>query len=150
MQNSSLLILWIHSLKVLCSVSDHQRKAGKILQIYRVVKRLSLLLVCIFLLFGLDCYIPKHYYLQTRILFSGLNPHEKLSIMLLVHDIIFLGMQKMLKCVMHTMIFFPFYILFLFLLQTLSSLALVFALHHYKPTPLYVMDEIDAALGTYH
>jgi RecF/RecN/SMC N terminal domain len=31
--------------------------------------------------------------------------------------------------------------------QTLSSLALVFALHHYKPTPLYVMDEIDAALG---
>merc|ERR1711998_93960 len=30
--------------------------------------------------------------------------------------------------------------------RTLSSLALVFALHHYKPTPLYVMDEIDAAL----
>ena len=28
--------------------------------------------------------------------------------------------------------------------KTLSSLALVFALHHYKPTPLYVMDEIDA------
>ena len=28
----------------------------------------------------------------------------------------------------------------------MSSLALVFALHHYKPTPLYVMDEIDAAL----
>lgn len=30
--------------------------------------------------------------------------------------------------------------------KTLSSLALVFALHTYKPTPIYVMDEIDAAL----
>ena len=30
--------------------------------------------------------------------------------------------------------------------KTLSSLALVFALHHYRPTALYVMDEIDAAL----
>eukprot|EP01086_Lenisia_limosa_P001201 TRINITY_DN1220_c0_g1_i2.p1 TRINITY_DN1220_c0_g1~~TRINITY_DN1220_c0_g1_i2.p1 ORF type:complete len:521 (+),score=58.20 TRINITY_DN1220_c0_g1_i2:1161-2723(+) len=30
--------------------------------------------------------------------------------------------------------------------KTLSSLSLIFALHHYKPTPLYVMDEIDAAL----
>jgi structural maintenance of chromosome 4 len=30
--------------------------------------------------------------------------------------------------------------------KTLSSLALVFSLHYYKPTPLYVMDEIDAAL----
>ncbi len=30
--------------------------------------------------------------------------------------------------------------------KTLSSLALVFALHAYKPTPIYVMDEIDAAL----
>jgi hypothetical protein len=41
-------------------------------------------------------------------------------------------------------------LLFLLLLQsTLSSLALVFALHHYKPTPLYVMGEIDAALGIF-
>jgi len=30
--------------------------------------------------------------------------------------------------------------------KTLSSLALVFALHGYRPCPLYVMDEIDAAL----
>ena len=30
--------------------------------------------------------------------------------------------------------------------KTLSSLALVFALQVYRPTPLYVMDEIDAAL----
>lgn len=30
--------------------------------------------------------------------------------------------------------------------KTLSSLSLVFALHYYKPTPIYVMDEIDAAL----
>ena len=30
--------------------------------------------------------------------------------------------------------------------KTLSSLALVFALHYYKPNPLYFMDEIDAAL----
>lgn len=30
--------------------------------------------------------------------------------------------------------------------KTLSSLALIFALHHIKPTPIYVMDEIDAAL----
>lgn len=30
--------------------------------------------------------------------------------------------------------------------KTLSSLALVFALHHYNPSPIYVMDEIDAAL----
>ncbi|KAF7298253.1 SMC hinge domain-containing protein [Mycena chlorophos] len=30
--------------------------------------------------------------------------------------------------------------------STLSSLALVFALHVFKPTPLYFMDEIDAAL----
>ncbi|KAL6067100.1 Structural maintenance of chromosomes protein 4 [Balamuthia mandrillaris] len=30
--------------------------------------------------------------------------------------------------------------------KTLSSLSLVFALHHYKPTPIYIMDEIDAAL----
>ncbi|KAL3101394.1 hypothetical protein niasHT_021512 [Heterodera trifolii] len=30
--------------------------------------------------------------------------------------------------------------------KTLASLSLVFGLHKYKPTPLYVMDEIDAAL----
>merc|ERR1712178_421053 len=30
--------------------------------------------------------------------------------------------------------------------KMLASLSLVFALHHYKPTPLYFMDEIDAAL----
>jgi structural maintenance of chromosome 4 len=30
--------------------------------------------------------------------------------------------------------------------KTLSSLALVFALHSFKETPLYIMDEIDAAL----
>lgn len=30
--------------------------------------------------------------------------------------------------------------------KTLSSLALVFALHKYKPTPLYVMNEIDTVL----
>ena len=28
----------------------------------------------------------------------------------------------------------------------MSSLSLIFALHYYKPTPLYFMDEIDAAL----
>merc|ERR1712071_418241 len=30
--------------------------------------------------------------------------------------------------------------------KTLSSLAVVFSLHYYRPTPFYVMDEIDAAL----
>lgn len=30
--------------------------------------------------------------------------------------------------------------------KTLSSLALVFALHYFKPNPIYFMDEIDAAL----
>jgi structural maintenance of chromosome 4 len=30
--------------------------------------------------------------------------------------------------------------------KTLASLSLVFALHHFKPTALYFMDEIDAAL----
>lgn len=30
--------------------------------------------------------------------------------------------------------------------KTLSSLALVFALHHFKPTPVYFLDEMDAAL----
>ena len=32
--------------------------------------------------------------------------------------------------------------------KTLSSLSLVFALHYFKPTPLYFLDEIDAALDT--
>ncbi|GFR51849.1 hypothetical protein Agub_g14318, partial [Astrephomene gubernaculifera] len=31
--------------------------------------------------------------------------------------------------------------------KTLSSLSLVFTLHTHKPNPLYVMDEVDAALG---
>lgn len=30
--------------------------------------------------------------------------------------------------------------------KTLASLCFVFAMHHFRPTPLYVMDEIDAAL----
>uniref|UniRef100_A0A0K0EN19 Structural maintenance of chromosomes protein n=1 Tax=Strongyloides stercoralis TaxID=6248 RepID=A0A0K0EN19_STRER len=30
--------------------------------------------------------------------------------------------------------------------KTLASLALIFGLHEYNPTPLYIMDEIDAAL----
>lgn len=30
--------------------------------------------------------------------------------------------------------------------KTLSSLALIFALHRYRPSPFYVMDEVDAAL----
>ena len=30
--------------------------------------------------------------------------------------------------------------------KTLSSLGLIFALHKFKPAPLYCMDEIDAAL----
>jgi len=30
--------------------------------------------------------------------------------------------------------------------KTISSLSLIFALHGYKPTPFYIMDEIDAAL----
>jgi structural maintenance of chromosome 4 len=30
--------------------------------------------------------------------------------------------------------------------KTLSSLSLVFALHEFRPTPFYLMDEIDAAL----
>ena len=30
--------------------------------------------------------------------------------------------------------------------KTLASLSLIFALHHFKPTPIYWMDEIDAAL----
>jgi structural maintenance of chromosome 4 len=30
--------------------------------------------------------------------------------------------------------------------KTLASLSLIFALHYYKPTPLYFFDEVDAAL----
>jgi structural maintenance of chromosome 4 len=30
--------------------------------------------------------------------------------------------------------------------KTLSSLALIFSLHYYRPNPIYFMDEIDAAL----
>jgi len=30
--------------------------------------------------------------------------------------------------------------------KTLSSLSLIFALHHFRPTPLYFFDEVDAAL----
>lgn len=30
--------------------------------------------------------------------------------------------------------------------RTLSSLSLIFALHYFKPNPIYIMDEIDAAL----
>jgi structural maintenance of chromosome 4 len=30
--------------------------------------------------------------------------------------------------------------------KTLASLSLIFALHIFKPSPLYCMDEIDAAL----
>ncbi len=30
--------------------------------------------------------------------------------------------------------------------RTISSLSLIFSLHYFKPTPLYFMDEIDAAL----
>lgn len=30
--------------------------------------------------------------------------------------------------------------------KTLSSLALVFGMHHFRPTPIYILDEIDAAL----
>ncbi|XP_026479395.1 structural maintenance of chromosomes protein 4-like [Ctenocephalides felis] len=32
--------------------------------------------------------------------------------------------------------------------KTLSSLAFVFAIHHFRPSPMYLMDEIDAALDT--
>jgi len=113
MQNSSLWILWILSLKALYSVLDHQRKAGKILLTYPAVKRC--LLSLLFLIWILT---------SIHALYNSLT---KLSFSLLIMSGVFL----------------------LFISQTLSSLALVFALHHYKPTPLYVMDEIDAALGTF-
>ena len=43
-------------------------------------------------------------------------------------------------------LFYAFMVLCLVIHQTLASLALVFALHHFRPNPLYVMDEIDAEL----
>jgi len=52
-----------------------------------------------------------------------------------------------MKYIIYKFIYIHIYILYIYIFKkTLSSLALVFALHHYKPTPLYIMDEIDAAL----
>lgn len=34
--------------------------------------------------------------------------------------------------------------------KTLTSLSLIFALHEYKPSPIYLMDEIDAALDIHN
>jgi DNA repair ATPase RecN len=31
--------------------------------------------------------------------------------------------------------------------RTVAALAMLFALHHYRPSPFLIMDEIDAALG---
>jgi structural maintenance of chromosome 1 len=31
--------------------------------------------------------------------------------------------------------------------KTVAALSLIFAIHHFKPSPFYILDEIDDALG---